>query len=255
MILRKMLFLLGLALVLVVTLYRAAELERAALAGREVLLELEPLQRVRTSMRGEYMDVQYVVERHLRHAADRKGPLRAGETHGRHAQNRTSGEGVAAADDHAGVDDNAGTDGNAGTEGSVGADDSATKKENVAKDDKNATHDTVTGNDSGVGGEWGPGEPQCSGRMALMVDGDGVARFSRLLLPDEPAADDEILLVFPRCGEAANIAMRRYFFHDVGVQRSEQARFGVLRVDEKGEAVLTDVLDQSREPLSGKASE
>lgn len=71
--LRRILFLSGLALILAVTLYKAAVLEVTAHAGREVVLEISPLYRIRTSLRGNHINLQYEVDKHLERNAGSRG--------------------------------------------------------------------------------------------------------------------------------------------------------------------------------------
>ena len=56
-------------------------------------------------------------------------------------------------------------------------------------------------------------------------------------------ASDEVLLRFRKRGETVRLASDAFFFEEGEWQSYENARFGVLRVGENGDAVLIDLRD------------
>ena len=80
------------------------------------------------------------------------------------------------------------------------------------------------------------------GRVVLSLDGDSVASFVGLhagvaLLPGQQ------LLRYRRRGEMVRLASDAFFFEEGQAQVYEEARYGELRVDETGDAVLVGLRD------------
>lgn len=86
------------------------------------------------------------------------------------------------------------------------------------------------------------------GSVVVTLDSHGVARFVRIH-QNQTLADGEYLLKFRKRGEVVRLASDAFFFEEGldGVFRA--ARFGELKVDKKGTAVLVGVRDQHYQAL------
>lgn len=80
------------------------------------------------------------------------------------------------------------------------------------------------------------------GRIVIALGENGEARFVALY-NDQVLSRDQRLLRFRKRGDAVRIASDAWFFEEGEAGRYREARFGELRVDEHGDAVLTGLRD------------
>ena len=80
------------------------------------------------------------------------------------------------------------------------------------------------------------------GRVVVAVEATGEARFVGLH-QGQPLATKQHLLRFRKRGDSVRLASDAYFFQEGQGVRYENARYGELRVDADGEAVLTGLRD------------
>jgi uncharacterized membrane-anchored protein len=80
------------------------------------------------------------------------------------------------------------------------------------------------------------------GYALITLDPVGAAAFAGLY-EGQMGDRDQVLLRFRKRGESVRLASDAYFFEEGEWQTYENARFGELRVDAKGEAVLTALRD------------
>lgn len=86
-------------------------------------------------------------------------------------------------------------------------------------------------------------------RIAATVDADGVATPQRVLEPDEPAAPGErVLELTPKAGRWV-LVTDAWYFREGEAEVWAQARFGELRVDAQGRALLVGLADAQRRPI------
>src|SRR5690606_10122191 len=88
-----------------------------------------------------------------------------------------------------------------------------------------------------------------SGYVILRADDAGVARMVRTQPVASPRNPDEIALRYRRNAGAVRLATNAYFFPEGQAQRYAGARYGELRVDDAGNAVLAGLLDERLRPL------
>jgi uncharacterized membrane-anchored protein len=86
------------------------------------------------------------------------------------------------------------------------------------------------------------------GEIVIEVDESGVARFVALH-DGEPLASGQHLLQFRVRGETVRLASDAFFFEEGQGETYARARFGELRVDTNGSAVLIGLRDQNVEPI------
>jgi uncharacterized membrane-anchored protein len=96
------------------------------------------------------------------------------------------------------------------------------------------------------------GEVAAAARDAGMNDGIAVVRIDANceasfvgLYDGQQRASDEVLLRFRKRGESVRLASDAFFFEEGEWQTYEDARFGVLRVGENGDAVLIGLQDDA----------
>lgn len=89
---------------------------------------------------------------------------------------------------------------------------------------------------------------QLQGLVRVRPDKKGVARFSRLE-DGSPMEQNEFRLVYRRKRRSIQISSGSFFFQEGYGKAYSAARFAVLRVDEKGEALLTDLLDAKQQEI------
>ena len=96
-----------------------------------------------------------------------------------------------------------------------------------------------------VGGETEPAE---RGTLIVRLDEHGVATFSRLDTggPLEPA---EQRLKYRNSHGSARFGAESYFFEEGRADYYATAKFGELRVSERGDALLAGLRDSDRNPL------
>ena len=82
------------------------------------------------------------------------------------------------------------------------------------------------------------------GVAVVRIDANCEASFVAIY-DGQQRASDEVLLRFRKRGETVRLASDAFFFEEGGWQSYEDARFGVLRVGENGDAVLIDLRDEA----------
>jgi uncharacterized membrane-anchored protein len=95
---------------------------------------------------------------------------------------------------------------------------------------------------------WRQGEnwPQ-SGRIVVKLDEHGVARLVGHW-PEVPLGDNRLLAYRKRKGRV-RIGPDAFFFQEGEADRYRDARYGELRLDSSGEAILVGLRDAQRNPL------
>lgn len=86
------------------------------------------------------------------------------------------------------------------------------------------------------------------GQLVLALDEDNVATFRRIHDGSSLAAD-EILLNFRYRRNAVRLGAESFFFEEGSAGLYRDARYGELRVNERGESVLVGLRDESRQVL------
>lgn len=83
-----------------------------------------------------------------------------------------------------------------------------------------------------------------SGRLVLGVDENGVGRFRRIE-DGTPLAGDERILRWRRIGNGIRFAGGAWFVQEGTADQWRGARYGLLRVNEDGDALLSGLLDEN----------
>jgi uncharacterized membrane-anchored protein len=86
------------------------------------------------------------------------------------------------------------------------------------------------------------------GHAVVGLDDQNVARFIRVH-GDETLGADEHLLQFRKRGETVRLASDAFFFEEGQWKTYQPARYGELRVDTNGHAVLIGLRDDTFKPL------
>jgi uncharacterized membrane-anchored protein len=86
------------------------------------------------------------------------------------------------------------------------------------------------------------------GHAVIALSDQQVARFVRLH-DGEDLGQNEHLLQFRKRGETVRLASDAYFFEEGQWETYQPARYGELRVDASGNAVLTGLRDDDLQPL------
>ena len=89
------------------------------------------------------------------------------------------------------------------------------------------------------------------GQAVIVVDEQNQASFLALY-SGQTLETGQHLLRYRKRGDSVRLASDAYFFEEGSWQDYRDARFGEVRIDEKGEAVLTGLLNTSRERLGAK---
>jgi uncharacterized membrane-anchored protein len=90
------------------------------------------------------------------------------------------------------------------------------------------------------------------GRVVLRLDANGVGQFVRLNgveIGNALLRSDEQLLEFRLRGNETRIVTNAYFFKEAHGKDYERARYGQLRVNADGTALLAALLDDKRQPI------
>jgi uncharacterized membrane-anchored protein len=82
------------------------------------------------------------------------------------------------------------------------------------------------------------------GRAVIELQGNGEAHFVAIY-DDQQIAEGQQLLRFRKRGESVRLASDAFFFEEGQGELYSGARFGELRVDQDGDAVLTGLLDDN----------
>jgi uncharacterized membrane-anchored protein len=88
------------------------------------------------------------------------------------------------------------------------------------------------------------------GYAVFAIDADGVGRFIRVQATPRPVARGEVAVRYrQRNWWEIRIASNAWFFPEGQAKRYAPARYGELRVNDDGEALLTGLRDDKRKPL------
>ena len=94
-----------------------------------------------------------------------------------------------------------------------------------------------------------PDQRNEDGYLILVLDANGVARHVRTQPEATPRETGEVALRFRHRGWRVVIASNAWFFPEGQAERYEKARYGELRVSERGEALLAGLRDEAFKPL------
>lgn len=96
-----------------------------------------------------------------------------------------------------------------------------------------------------------PGNLPTRGLAVLQLDDRGVARIVKVdgVTRDEKLAENEALIRYRKTRWGFRVAPESYFFEEGKAERLEAARFAELRISERGEAVLAQLLDEDLKPI------
>ncbi len=103
----------------------------------------------------------------------------------------------------------------------------------------------------GVGSRSGCGPEGChDGYAIFVIDRQGAGRFVREQVAPRPTVPGEIAVRYrERSWWEIRIASNAWFFPEGKAKRYTLAKYGELRVNEDGEALLTGLRDAARKPL------
>lgn len=87
------------------------------------------------------------------------------------------------------------------------------------------------------------------GHAVVRLDEHGVARFVRIYDAAQGLQGEEKLLFFRKRGESVRLAGDAFFFQEGQGERYQNARYGELRVDDEGNAVLVGLRDGQLQAL------
>lgn len=87
------------------------------------------------------------------------------------------------------------------------------------------------------------------GQLVVVADGDGVARFIRRHEAGVMLGPGERLLRYRVRDGRFNVGTDAFFFQEGYADRYARARYGELRVDDSGTALLVGLRDAERRPL------
>jgi uncharacterized membrane-anchored protein len=89
-----------------------------------------------------------------------------------------------------------------------------------------------------------------SGTVILVLDADGVGRFTRLHDGSALAAN-ELRLGFRHRSDWGELryGAESFFFQEGKAERYAEAKYGLLHVDAEGNSVLVDLADENHQPL------
>lgn len=83
------------------------------------------------------------------------------------------------------------------------------------------------------------------GYVVVQLDSKGIARGIRIQNTETPIHKDEILIKYTMSNSnSLNIGAESYFFQEGHASKYEQAKFGGLRVDNKGNSLLIGLYDE-----------
>lgn len=94
------------------------------------------------------------------------------------------------------------------------------------------------------------------GLVVIKKDAQGVGQFVRLVSPSEEnqlsLAKEELLLAYRLRQGQVKIATNAFFFQEGQAAAFEQAKYGLFRVNDKGEPLLTDMVNSDFEVIEPK---
>ncbi|QEI07460.1 GDYXXLXY domain-containing protein [Pigmentiphaga aceris] len=91
--------------------------------------------------------------------------------------------------------------------------------------------------------------PMRSGFVIVQPDQKNIGRFVRVQADVSSLADKQFALPFRRSPQGVQVVTSDFFFAEGRAHDFDAARYGEFRVDTKGRAVLTGLLDENMKPL------
>ncbi len=91
--------------------------------------------------------------------------------------------------------------------------------------------------------------PSADGDVVLSLDEKRIASFVRLHDSSAGLGNNEMILYYRKRGNEIRLAGNAFFFQEGHGSHYNAARYGELRVDASGKAILTGLRDQNAEPL------
>lgn len=82
-----------------------------------------------------------------------------------------------------------------------------------------------------------------SGKLVLTLDKNGVATVEKLYKGDPPG-NNQVLLKYKKRSASIIFATNGYFFQEGTGETYEDAEYGLFKVDKRGNAILTGLLDK-----------
>jgi uncharacterized membrane-anchored protein len=93
------------------------------------------------------------------------------------------------------------------------------------------------------------GSIQKRGYVVVTLDENGVAVRERLQAGTSPLAEGELLLNYTGNRWQINVGAESYFFEEGSAETFEAAKYGGLRIDNKGNSLLVGLYDEERRLL------
>jgi len=88
-----------------------------------------------------------------------------------------------------------------------------------------------------------------AGFVVVQPDEDNVGRYVRVQTQAAPLGDKQLALPFRQTPQGVRVVTSDFFFAEGRAKEFEAAKYGEFRVDTKGRAVLTGLLDEDLKPL------
>ena len=82
-----------------------------------------------------------------------------------------------------------------------------------------------------------------SGYIVVKVDGDRVAEFVRIQ-DDQDVNDGEFIIRYKRNSGRLSVGADNYFFQEGSAKKFENAKYGLLKVDDDGNSILVGLCDK-----------
>lgn len=91
--------------------------------------------------------------------------------------------------------------------------------------------------------------PLSAGFVIVQADEDNVGRYVRVQAQAKPLSEKEFALPFRQTPQGIRVVTSDFFFSEGRAKEFDAAKYGEFRVDTKGRAVLTGLLDEDLKPL------
>jgi len=91
--------------------------------------------------------------------------------------------------------------------------------------------------------------PLSAGFVIVQADEDNVGRYVRVQTQAAPLSEKQFALPFRQTPQGIRVVTSDFFFAEGRAKEFEAAKYGEFRVDTKGRAVLTGLLDEDLKPL------
>ena len=112
------------------------------------------------------------------------------------------------------------------------------------------------GKNAGESSETKPaGNPQAAtpplnaGFVIVQADEDNIGRYVRVQAQAAPLSEKQFALPFRQTPQGVRVVTSDFFFSEGRAKEFDAAKYGEFRVDSKGRAVLTGLLDEDLKPL------